>query len=108
MPAVVAGEAERDAPGDPPERIPEEELREVHLVDPGEPCDGDAHERDPASQEDCPVAVALKETISGCDRLDAVLLKWSARLEHFAADRAPQEIADVVADDRGGHADPDS
>src|SRR5207253_609338 len=37
VPAEVADQTEGDAPGDPAEGVPEEELAERHLVDAGEP-----------------------------------------------------------------------
>src|ERR1019366_8787806 len=52
-------------------------------------------------------SMTLEVTVAGGDRPLAVLAKRPLRHENLATEAAPQQVADVVPDDRGGDADRD-
>ena len=53
----------------PPSAFQAKNGPERHLVDPGQPGGGEAHERDPAADEDGLGAVACEEAVAGLDHL---------------------------------------
>ncbi len=85
MAPEVAGEPEREAPGDGAERVPHEEAADRHVVDPGQPGGGDPHEGDPAPEEHGLVAVLGVEAVAGGDRGDPVVLERPRRGERRRA-----------------------
>jgi hypothetical protein len=107
-PSAYPTSATGRGPGDATGRIPGEERTARHARGSGQPGSRHARNDNPASQEDRTTAVPVEEPLALLDEASAVFAEWSAPYEKQLARAAPaEEVADIVADDRGRRRDRD-
>jgi hypothetical protein len=103
----VGGEADGGRPGCPAQGVPEGEAPPGHPMRAGEPGGGDPQAREPATEEDRLAAVPAKEHLSPLEEMPPPLGPATLSCEQTPGPLATNDVADVVADDRGarGRAD---
>jgi len=106
-PQEVRQERDRGRPAETAERVPEEERRPRHPVDPGQPRRRDPQAGDPPAQEHRLRPVALEERLADLDHAAAVALERPGDEQELAPVAPPEREPDVVADDRRDGRDDD-